>query len=141
MTTPAPTVFSRIIAGKLPAAMVYEDDHAVAFMDAGQVNPGHVIVASRRPVATLVELTEDEAAAVMRAAHRVARAVAKAFPAPGMTLLQANGAAGWQTVPHFHIHVLPRHDGDGVGLEWPRKEPGLEALRDLGAQVRAALEG
>lgn len=134
------TVFSRIIARDLPAAIVYEDDHAIAFMDAGQLNDGHVIVASRRPVATFVELTEDEAAAIMRAAHRVALAVQKAFPAPGMTLLQANGDAGWQTVPHFHIHVLPRHDDDGVDLIWPRKEPSLDVLHDLGARVRAALE-
>lgn len=133
------TVFARIIAREIPAAIVYEDDHAVAFMDAGQVNPGHVLVASRRPVATFLELTEDEAAAIFRAAHRVAQAVQKAFPAEGMTLLQANGAAGWQTVPHFHVHVVPRRHGDGADLVWPRAEPGMETLTGYAEAIRAHL--
>ncbi|MFA7428566.1 MAG: HIT family protein [Rhodospirillaceae bacterium] len=133
------TVFSRIFAGEIPAAIVHEDALCVAFMDAGQVNPGHVLVASRREVATFTDLTEDEAAHIFRIAHRIARAVQKAFPAPGMTLLQANNPEGWQTVPHFHVHVLPRFADDGADLTWPRPDPGLEALREYGEKVRAAL--
>jgi histidine triad (HIT) family protein len=72
----------------------------------------------------------------MSAAHRIARAVQAAFNPQGMTLLQANKPAGWQTVPHLHMHVLPRHAGDGVDLTWPRKEPGIDALRELAARIR-----
>jgi histidine triad (HIT) family protein len=132
----AATVFSRIIAGELPCAKVYEDDLVFAFMDAGQVNPGHVIVASKAPVETLMDADEATARAMMAAAWRIARAVQEAFVPAGMTILQANKAAGWQTVPHLHLHVLPRHTGDGVDLAWPRKEPGLEKLKELAAKIR-----
>lgn len=130
------TIFSRIIAGELPCAKVYEDELVFAFMDAGQVNPGHVIVASKAPVETLMDADEATARAMMAAAWRIARAVQEAFAPAGMTILQANRAAGWQTVPHLHLHVLPRHADDGVDLTWPRKEPGLEKLKELAAQIR-----
>lgn len=132
----AATVFSRIIAGELPCAKVYEDDLVFAFMDAGQVNPGHVIIASKATVETLMDADEATARAMMVAAWRIARAVREAFAPAGMTILQANRAAGWQTVPHLHLHVLPRHAGDGVDLTWPRKEPGLEKLKELAAKIR-----
>ena len=130
------TVFSRIIAGEVPCAKVYEDDHVFAFMDAGQVNPGHVIVATRQPFETILELDDVTAGAVFRAASRIARALDAAFKPEGITLLQANKPAGWQTVPHFHIHVLPRHKGDGVGLTWPRKNPDLAELRVLAERIK-----
>lgn len=130
------TVFERIIAGELPCAKVYEDDRVFAFMDAGQVNSGHVIIASKTPYETLMDADEATAAALMAAAWRIARAVEAAFAPAGMTILQANRAAGWQTVPHLHLHVLPRHADDGVELTWPRKEPGLEKLRELAARIR-----
>jgi histidine triad (HIT) family protein len=133
-----PTVFTRIIRGEIPAAKVYEDEHTIAFMDAGQVNPGHVIVATKQQVETLLELPDALAAALFATALRVARAVDAAFRPEGITLLQANRPAGWQTVPHVHLHVVPRYANDGVGLIWPRKNPPLEELRALAARIRVA---
>jgi histidine triad (HIT) family protein len=130
------TVFEKLLSGELPCAKVYEDDLVFAFMDAGQVNDGHVIVATRAPRETLLDCSEAEAAALMRVARRIAIAVQAAFAPAGITILQANRPAGWQTVPHAHLHVLPRRDGDGVGLVWPRKEPGLDRLRELAARIR-----
>lgn len=130
------TVFTRILKGELPSVKVYEDDLVFAFMDAGQVNPGHVLVATREPYETLMDADEATAMALMRAAYKIARAVQAAFEPHGMTLLQANKVAGWQTVPHLHMHVLPRYEDDGVGLVWPRKEPGLAALREYAARIR-----
>lgn len=130
------TIFERIIAGQLPCAKVYEDEHVFAFMDAGQVNPGHVIVATKKPFETIMDADEASACAMMAAAHRIARAVQAEFQPAGMTLLQANKPAGWQTVPHLHMHVLPRHEGDGVNLTWPRKEPGMDALNALAARIK-----
>lgn len=130
------TVFSRIIRGELPSAKVYEDDLVYAFMDAGQVNPGHVLVATKQPYETLMDADEESAAAMMRAAARIAKAVQAAFQPQGITVLQANKPAGWQTVPHLHLHVLPRYENDGVELTWPRKEPGIERLREYAAQIR-----
>lgn len=129
------TLFERLMSGELPCAKVYEDEHVFAFMDAGQVNPGHVIVATRRPYETLLDADETAVAALFRAAHRIAKAVDQAFRPEGLTLLQANKAAGWQTVPHLHLHVLPRHKDDGVGLIWPRKNPPIEELRDLAGRI------
>ncbi len=134
-------IFCRLIAGDIPASIVYQDELTVAFMDIGQVNPGHVLVASRRHASDLLALTSDEAAAAMRSAHRIAAALKQAFNPPGMMLLQTNGAAGDQTVFHFHIHLLPRHASDGVSLAWPRKNPPRAHIDEVAAQLRAALSG
>lgn len=131
-----PTIFTRILRREIPAAMVYEDELTFAFMDAGQLNPGHVLVATRQQAETLLDVDEDTAAALFRTVHRVARAVQAAFQPEGLTILQANRVAGWQTVPHLHVHVLPRHPDDGVGLVWPRKNPSLEELRRIAARIR-----
>jgi histidine triad (HIT) family protein len=130
------SVFTRIIRREIPAVIVHEDAQVIAFMDAGQVNPGHVLVATKRQVETVMELEEAEAAHLFAIATRVAKAVQAAFEPEGMTLLQTNKPAGWQTVPHVHIHVLPRYTGDGAELVWPRKEPGLEKLREYAARIR-----
>ena len=130
------TVFSKIIVGEIPCAKVYEDQHTFAFMDAGQVNPGHVIVATKIPAETILDLDEDVTAALFRTVVRVAKAINVAFEPKGITILQANKPAGWQTVPHVHVHVLPRHDDDGVNLTWPRKEPPLAELQGLAARIK-----
>lgn len=130
-----PTVFTRIINGEIPAAMVYQDEHTVAFMDAGQVNPGHVIVATRKQAETILDIDDELAAALFRTAARVARAVDREFKPEGITILQANKPAGWQTVPHVHLHILPRHKDDGVGLTWPRKNPSMDELKALAARI------
>jgi histidine triad (HIT) family protein len=130
-----PTVFTRILRRELPAAIVCEDERTFAFMDAGQLNPGHVLVATREPYATLLDADEAAVAALFATVRRVAHAVQAAFEPAGLTILQANRAAGWQTVPHLHVHVLPRWPDDGVGLVWPRKNPPLDELRRLAARL------
>jgi histidine triad (HIT) family protein len=132
-------VFCKIVAGSIPAAVVHRDAQVIAFMDAGQVNDGHVIVATTRHVPTIYGLDDAEAGAAFRVAARIARAVKREFSAAGITILQANEPAGFQTVSHFHLHVLPRHDGDGVALTWPAKRPPAERLVELSTRVRAAL--
>jgi histidine triad (HIT) family protein len=134
-----PSVFTRIVNREIPAAIVDEDEHVIAFMDAGQVNPGHVIVATKRQLETILDLDDELAGAVFRAAARIARRVQAVFAPAGITVLQANRPAGWQTVPHFHLHVLPRHDNDGVELEWPRKNPPLAELQALAQRLRVAM--
>ena len=130
------SVFIRIIRREIPAAIVFEDDQVIAFMDAGQVNPGHVLVATRRQVETVMELEESEAAHLFAIATRIAKAVQAEFQPTGMTLLQTNKPYCWQTVPHVHVHVLPRQADDGVGLTWPRKDPPLSELQALAARIK-----
>ena len=92
-TSPAgECIFCKLVQGKIPSTRVYEDALTLAFMDLGQVNPGHVLVASKRHAATLLDLTSEEAGAVMQTARRVALAVQAAFEPEGLNLFQANGA-------------------------------------------------
>lgn len=101
----ARTVFEQLVVGELPCTKVYEDELVFAFMDAGRVNPGRVIAASRKPYETLVDADEATATGLFVVAYRIARAVNKAFLPAGMTILQANKPAGWQTVPHLHLYT------------------------------------
>jgi len=138
---PGQCIFCRLVTGEIPAAKVHEDELTIAFMDIGQVNPGHVLVATKRHAATLFDITPAEACAVALTAQRVAQAVRAAFDPPGLTLLQANGREGDQTVFHFHLHVVPRHAQDGVALSWPRKDPPAQVLQEYAGRLRAALAG
>jgi histidine triad (HIT) family protein len=132
-------VFCKIVAGQIPSTQVYEDEHTVAFMDIGQVNPGHVLVAVKKHADNLYALDEAQAAAVARASARVARAIRDAFKPEGLSVYQANGKAAGQTVFHYHVHLLPRHAGDGMELTWPVKNPPRELLEDYAGKIRAGL--
>lgn len=137
---PDTCIFCKLVQGRIPSVKVHEDELTLAFMDLGQVNPGHVLVATKRHAASLLDITPDEAAAVFRVTQRLARAAQQAFAPDGLTVLQANGAVAGQTVGHFHLHLLPRHAGDGVDLAWPRKEPGTDALERHAQPLRQVLQ-
>lgn len=132
-------VFCRIVAGEIPATRVYEDDLVLAFMDIGQVNPGHVLVATRPHVENVYALDDAQAAAVARAAARLARAIRAAFAPAGLSVYQANGPAAGQTVFHYHVHLVPRLEGDAMTFTWPVQNPPRETLDAYGAKIRAAL--
>ena len=133
-------VFCKIVEGQIPSAKVHEDALTLAFMDIGQVNPGHVLVAVKPHVENIFGLDDGLAAAAFQSAARVARAVQKAYAPEGVTLYQANGPAAGQTVYHFHLHIVPRYDKDGMHLSWPAKNPPREQLEANAAMLRAALE-
>lgn len=130
------TIFEKLLSGELPCAKVYEDEWVFAFMDAGQVNDGHVIVASKKPYETILDMDDVTTQRLFLVAKKIAHVVQEVFQAEGITLLQTNKAAGWQTVPHVHVHVLPRYANDGVDLVWPRKEPGIERLKELAQRIQ-----
>jgi len=132
-------VFCKIVAGQIPATVVHEDDLTLAFMDIGQVNPGHVLVALKPHAENLFALDDAQAAAVFRTAARVARGIRAAFEPPGLSVHQANGKPAGQTVFHFHIHLVPRHEGDGMNLTWPVKNPPREKLEEYAAKIRGRL--
>jgi histidine triad (HIT) family protein len=132
-------IFCRIVAKEIPATLVYEDGHTLAFMDIGQVNPGHVLVAVKKHAENIFALDEAQAAAVFSSAAKVARAIRAAFEPQGLSVYQANGAAAGQTVLHLHIHLVPRHEGDGMALTWPVKNPPREKLAEYAQKIRAKL--
>lgn len=129
-------IFCRIVAGTIPSSRVHEDEATLAFMDIGQVNPGHVLVALKAHAENLFALDEAQAAAVGRACARLARAIRSAFAPEGLSVYQANGAAAGQTVLHYHVHLLPRHATDGMQLVWPVKNPPREKLEEYAARIR-----
>ena len=132
-------VFCRIVAKEIPATVVHEDEHTLAFMDIGQVNPGHVLVAAKAHAENLYALDDAQARAVFGAAAKVARAIRDAFSPQGLSVYQANGKAAGQTVFHFHLHLVPRHEGDGMALAWPVKNPPREQLEAAARKIREKL--
>jgi histidine triad (HIT) family protein len=133
-------VFCRIMRKEIPASVVYEDQHTLAFMDLGQVNPGHVLVALKAHAENLYALDDAQAAAVFSTASRVARAIRAAFAPQGLSVYQANGKPAGQTVFHFHIHLVPRHEGDGMTLGWPAKNPPREKLEECAVKIRREID-
>jgi histidine triad (HIT) family protein len=127
------------VAGQIPSTRVYEDEHTLAFMDIGHVNPGHTLVTVKKHAANLYELDEAQAAALARVSLKVAHAIRKAFNPEGLSVYQANGKPAGQTVFHYHVHLLPRHAGDGMDLIWPVKNPAREKLEEYAAKIRANL--
>jgi histidine triad (HIT) family protein len=111
-------LFCKIVAGEIPSQRVDEDERTVAFMDINPATRGHALVVPRRHAANLLEIDADDLAATVAAAQRLARTVVERFDADGVNLINSCGAAAWQTVFHFHIHVIPRYAGDPMRLPW-----------------------
>ncbi len=134
------TVFTRIIRGEIPSHRVYEDEKVFAFLDIAPLAPGHVLVVPKEAAATLDALSEESAAAVGRVLPRIARAVMAATGTRDYNVLQNNGAAAHQAVPHVHFHVIPQPgSGRGLGIGWPSGALGAEEGRRLAAAVAAEL--
>ena len=130
-------IFCAIEADLAPSHRVYEDPHAVAFMDINPAVPGHVLVIPRRHTPDLFGLEEPELAGYFTAVQRVARKARTALDADGLNLFQSNGTAAWQTVFHLHVHVLPRRHGDTVKFP-PHIDAGdPEDLARLASVIRA----
>ena len=111
-------IFCRILADELPARIVDEDERTVAFMDIAPATRGHALVIPRAHSTDLLSIEPDDLAATALAAKRLAARAADRLGADGVNLLNACGAAAWQTVFHFHIHVIPRYAGDPLRLPW-----------------------
>jgi histidine triad (HIT) family protein len=131
-------VFAKILRGELPAHKVYEDADTLAFLDIMPRCDGHTLVIPRTPARNLLDANERQLAACMRSVQKVGLAVVKAFAADGMTLQQANEAAGGQVVFHLHFHVMPRWDGRPLGPPGSQMEK-PEALAANAEKIRSAL--
>ena len=135
-----PTLFERIAAGEIPAHIVHEDDACFAFLDINPVSRGHTLLVPREPAETLDQLSDDAAAALGRALPRLTRAVMTATGCAGLNVLQNNGEAAGQVVPHVHIHLIPKYpDGTGLRKTWtPGDLHDATPLRDaIAAAVNA----
>lgn len=135
--------FCAIIMGEGPARVVYRDDHTAAFFPLRPAALGHTLVVPRRHIPDIWELPEADAAHLSRAVLRVAAALRAAVAPDGLNIIQSNGAAATQTVPHLHVHLVPRWAADAMGPIWPARPPShppqvLDNLRDKLAGLIAA---
>ena len=129
-------LFCKIVAGEIPSTRVDEDDRTVAFMDINPATRGHALVITREHYRDLHEVPTDELAATVVAAQRLAGRVRDRLGADGINLLNSCGAAAWQTVFHFHVHVIPRYHDDPLRLPW-RPHPGdADEIAAAGAALR-----
>jgi histidine triad (HIT) family protein len=111
-------LFCKIVAGELPAQIVDSDERTASFMDINPATRGHALVVPRAHARDLHEVSTEDLAACAVAAQRLAARAAQRLGADGVNLLNSVGPAAWQTVFHFHIHVIPRYDGDPLRLPW-----------------------
>ena len=135
----ADCVFCKIRDGKLPAMKVYEDERTLVFMDINPLNAGHCLVVSKTHAATIWESSEADLQAAITVAKKIAVALREAVKPDGLNLLQANGAAAFQSVPHFHLHLIPRFNNDGKGFDWTLVPGDRAQIIQIGERVREAL--
>lgn len=131
-------VFAKILRGELPKVAVYEDALTLGLMDIMPSVEGHTLVITKEPAEGILDLSPDGAAALIKTTQKIARAVKKAFDCPGVMLVQLNGAAAGQSIPHIHFHVLPRAGGLDLKLHG-RAIVDAKTLELLAARIRAAL--
>jgi histidine triad (HIT) family protein len=140
ITAMAECLFCRIVSGELPATVVYEDDTSVAFLDHRPLFHGHTLLVPREHVETLGELSFKLVGPYFEAAQLLSRAVESAMDAQGTFVAMNNRVS--QSVPHLHVHVVPRRKGDGLkGFFWPRtKYKSDEDMEEVKKKIAAALK-
>ena len=130
-------LFCKIIAGEIPSTRVYEDERTIAFMDINPATRGHLLVVPREHTRDLLTIEPKDLSAVAKAAKKLGILAVERLGADGVNLLNSCGRSAWQTVFHFHMHVIPRYAGDPLRLPWT-PEPGD---RDEIAEAARALDG
>src|SRR5271156_5137115 len=126
-------IFCKIVAGDLPALIVDEDERTLTFMDIAPATRGHALVVPRAHSSDLLSVDGADLSAVALASQRLAKRAKERLGADGVNLLNSCGRAAWQTVFHFHVHVIPRYDGDPLRLPWVPSE-GDQAEIEAAAQ-------
>lgn len=129
-------IFCRIVAGDMPAQIVDQDERTVGFMDINPATRGHALVVPRRHVRDLLEIEEVDLEATILAARRLAAKMPDRLGADGVNLLNSCGRAAWQTVFHFHIHVIPRYQGDPLRLPWTPGEGDADEIAQTAEVLR-----
>jgi histidine triad (HIT) family protein len=134
-----PTIFARIASGEIPSVEVYSDERTYAFLDISPASTGHTLVIPRDEYPDLFAMPPELLAAVSHTVQRVALALRAALNPSGINVVQNNGAAAGQTVPHYHVHLIPRWEGDGALGLWRPQQADQAALKVTAAAIRAQL--
>ena len=130
-------LFCKILAGELPATIVAEDERTVSFMDIQPATRGHALVVPREHAPDLLGIGEEDLSACAAAAKRLAARAKDALGAEGVNLMNSCGSAAWQTVFHFHVHVIPRYHDDPLRLPWVPGPGDADEIAAAGAALRA----
>jgi histidine triad (HIT) family protein len=136
-----PSIFSKIVSGDIPALTIYEDHATLAFMDISPASRGHALVISKDEYADLYTIPPETLLAVTRTVQRVARGLRAALQPDGINIIQNNGIAAGQTVFHYHVHIIPRWEGDNAVRLWQPRDADQADLRALAEQIGAAISG
>jgi len=129
-------LFCGIVAGSIPSETIDANERTVAFMDINPATAGHALVVPRVHSADLLEIGTDDLAATTLAAQRLAKRMKEVLGADGVNLINACGAAAWQTVFHFHIHVVPRYEDDPLKLPWIPESGNSDEIAAMAAELR-----
>jgi histidine triad (HIT) family protein len=130
-------IFCKIVAKEIPATIVYEDDDVLVFMDIGPIIKGHALVISKAHYDPVTETPDDVLAKLHGVAKRIAQAQMNGLGADGVNIIQNNGKAAGQEVPHIHVHVIPRFEGDGHHWNWnPKKYENFDEMAELAEKMR-----
>jgi histidine triad (HIT) family protein len=130
-------LFCGIVSGDIPSQRLDEDDHTVAFLDINPWTRGHSLVVPRNHSRNLYDTPDEDIAHVAQAAKRLALRMKERLGCDGVNLLNSCEPAAWQTVFHFHVHVIPRYDDDPLRLPGSPMEAGEDQLRELAEELRA----
>jgi len=133
-------VFCKIAAGDIPSECLLNTESAFAFMDIGPLAEGHCLLIPKNHYETLDQMPADEAAALLSMLPALVRAVQTATGCEGVNVLQNNGRAAGQLVPHVHFHIIPRSPGGAWSFNWPAGEYAGERMAELGESIRQALD-
>lgn len=129
-------IFCKIVAGELPAEIVQEDDQTIAFMDINPWTRGHALVIPRAHSRNLYEVEPADLAAAGAGAQQLAVRMRDTLGCAGVNLLNCCEPVAWQTVFHFHVHVIPRYDDDPLRLPAAPQQPGPGELAAIAAEIR-----
>jgi histidine triad (HIT) family protein len=133
-------IFCKIIAGEIPCFKLFESDDTLAFMDINPANEGHALVIPKEHYADVHTVSAAAISSTVMTAKMIAAAIEKTLSPEGINLLQCNGPAAAQSVLHFHMHVLPRRDGDELKLNWGLEPGDMDAIGKLAERIRANLQ-
>ncbi len=133
-------VFCRIVKREAPAEVVYEDERAMAFMDINPATPGHTLLIPKAHFRNIFDLDEEIAAHLMKVAVKLAPVIREAMGADGLNILNANEPAAFQSVFHFHLHLIPRTYGDGIRPPWILRPGDPTQIKAAAERIRRKLE-
>jgi len=132
-------IFCKIVAGEIPCFKLLEDAETLAFMDINPVHDGHALIIPKAHFPTVLDIAPDAIAAAARTTRRIAQAVNAALKPDGLNLVQSNGPCAAQSVGHFHFHVLPRWNGDGLLVNWTPKPGDHAYIAEIAERIRQHL--